>query len=112
MATSAPVRGLRPIPVLRGRTLKMPNPRNSIRSPLGQRSLHAFKDGFHGHLGLGLRDARLINNCVDDVELNHSIPLALELKNGSERIGSPAVAMRLEEQSKLYDRIRVNSLSS
>src|SRR6202044_442576 len=33
MATSAPVRGLRPIPVLRGRTLKMPKPRNSIRSP-------------------------------------------------------------------------------
>src|SRR5690242_2869815 len=31
--TSAPVRGLRPIPVLRGFTLKTPNPRNSIRSP-------------------------------------------------------------------------------
>jgi hypothetical protein len=33
MVTSAPVRGLRPIPVLRGRTLKTPNPRNSMRSP-------------------------------------------------------------------------------
>src|SRR5208283_1297619 len=33
IATSAPVRGFRPIPVLRGRTLKMPKPRNSIRSP-------------------------------------------------------------------------------
>src|SRR5579872_1067818 len=33
MATSAPVRGLRPIPVLRGRTLKIPKPRSSIRSP-------------------------------------------------------------------------------
>src|SRR6266853_5681925 len=33
MLTSAPVRGLRPIPVLRGRTLKTPNPRNSMRSP-------------------------------------------------------------------------------
>src|ERR1700733_14181091 len=33
MATSAPVRGLRPMPVLRGRTLKMPKPRNSMRSP-------------------------------------------------------------------------------
>src|SRR5258708_37559673 len=32
--TSAPVRGLRPIPVLRGRTLNTPKPRNSIRSPL------------------------------------------------------------------------------
>src|SRR5579864_4478454 len=33
IATSAPVRGLRPMPVFRGRTLKMPNPRSSIRSP-------------------------------------------------------------------------------
>src|ERR1700691_2417356 len=33
MATSAPVRGLRPMPVLRGRTLKIPKPRNSMRSP-------------------------------------------------------------------------------
>src|SRR5438067_9804897 len=33
MDTSAPVRGLRPIPVLRGRTLKTPKPRNSMRSP-------------------------------------------------------------------------------
>src|ERR1700733_2468059 len=32
--TSAPVRGLRPIPVLRGLTLNTPNPRNSMRSPL------------------------------------------------------------------------------
>src|SRR5579863_4683208 len=32
METSAPVRGLRPIPVLRGRTLNTPNPRSSIRS--------------------------------------------------------------------------------
>src|SRR5438270_6250861 len=33
METSAPVRGLRPMPVLRGRTLNTPKPRNSIRSP-------------------------------------------------------------------------------
>src|SRR5216684_5402383 len=33
METSAPVRGLRPIPVLRGFTLKTPKPRNSMRSP-------------------------------------------------------------------------------
>src|ERR1035438_9918872 len=32
--TSAPVRGLRPIPVLRGRTLNTPKPRSSMRSPL------------------------------------------------------------------------------
>src|SRR6266851_463672 len=31
--TSAPVRGLRPMPVLRGRTLKTPNPRSSMRLP-------------------------------------------------------------------------------
>ena len=31
--TSAPVRGFRPIPVLRGFTLNTPKPRNSIRSP-------------------------------------------------------------------------------
>src|SRR5581483_11742374 len=34
METSAPVRGLRPIPVLRGRTLNTPKPLNSMRSPL------------------------------------------------------------------------------
>src|SRR5882762_11022829 len=33
MDTSAPVRGFRPIPVLRGFTLKTPKPRNSMRSP-------------------------------------------------------------------------------
>src|SRR5258706_3569858 len=32
--TSAPVRGFRPIPVLRGRTLNTPKPRNSMRSPV------------------------------------------------------------------------------
>src|SRR3989442_2503116 len=32
--TSAPVRGLRPMPVLRGRTLNTPNPRSSMRSPV------------------------------------------------------------------------------
>src|SRR5690242_8389426 len=34
--TSAPVRGFRPIPVLRGRTLKTPNPRSSMRSPFAK----------------------------------------------------------------------------
>lgn len=32
-ATAVPVRGLRPMPSLRGRTLKTPNPRSSMRSP-------------------------------------------------------------------------------
>src|SRR3954447_25260339 len=34
MATSAPVLGFRPMPVFRGRTLKMQKPRSSMRSPL------------------------------------------------------------------------------
>src|SRR5579864_7073242 len=34
--TSAPVRGLRPIPVLRGLTLNTPNPRSSMRSPFAR----------------------------------------------------------------------------
>ena len=33
IVTSAPVRGFRPMPVFRGRTLNTPNPRSSIRSP-------------------------------------------------------------------------------
>jgi len=34
METSAPVRGLRPMPVFRGLTLNTPKPRSSMRSPL------------------------------------------------------------------------------
>src|SRR5437899_3186514 len=34
METSAPVRGFRPMPVLRGRTLNTPKPRSSMRSPV------------------------------------------------------------------------------
>lgn len=36
--TSVPVRGLRPIPVLRARTLNTPNPRSSMRSPAAKAS--------------------------------------------------------------------------
>jgi len=36
--TSVPVRGLRPIPVLRARTLNTPKPRNSMRSPAARAS--------------------------------------------------------------------------
>ncbi len=38
MLTSVPVRGLRPIPVLRARTLNTPKPRNSMRSPAARAS--------------------------------------------------------------------------
>jgi hypothetical protein len=38
MLTSVPVRGLRPIPVLRARTENTPKPRNSMRSPAARAS--------------------------------------------------------------------------
>jgi hypothetical protein len=38
MLTSVPVRGLRPIPVLRARTLNTPKPRSSMRSPAARAS--------------------------------------------------------------------------
>src|SRR5262249_20586852 len=39
--------------------------------PLGQGFLHAFKDCFHGQLGLRLGDAGFVDHFVDDIELNH-----------------------------------------
>src|SRR5580658_7893018 len=39
---------------------------------VGQRLLHALKDGFHRQLGLGLGDAGSGHHFVDDVELNHT----------------------------------------
>ncbi len=69
--TSAPVRGLRPMPVFRGRTVKTPKPRNSIRSPCASDLLHAFEDGFHRHLGLGFGDASLGDNFVDQIQFDH-----------------------------------------
>jgi hypothetical protein len=43
MLTSVPVRGLRPMPVLRARTLKTPNPRSSMRSPAAKACLRPSK---------------------------------------------------------------------
>src|ERR1017187_2063545 len=43
MLTSVPVRGLRPMPVLRARTLKTPKPRNSMRSPVVRACLRPSK---------------------------------------------------------------------
>jgi len=63
MLTSAPVLGLRPIPVLRGRTLNTPKP--------GEGAFHAFKHGLDCLLGLGLGDAGFSDNFVDNVELDH-----------------------------------------
>ncbi len=38
----------------------------------GERTFHALKHGFHSLLGLGLGDASLSNNFVDNIELNHA----------------------------------------
>src|SRR5579864_1118313 len=37
----------------------------------GQGLLHAFKNGFHGQLGLGFGDAGFVYHFVNDIELNH-----------------------------------------
>jgi hypothetical protein len=37
----------------------------------GEGSLHAFENGFHGRLGLGLSDTGFVDHFVDDVQLNH-----------------------------------------
>src|SRR6476661_7578382 len=48
----------------------------------GQRSLHAFKNSFHGQFGLGLGDAGLVDHFVDDVQLNHrQLPAAGPLRS-------------------------------
>ena len=35
-----------------------------------QGALHAFKDGFNGHLGLGFRDPRPVDHFIDNVEFD------------------------------------------
>src|SRR5579871_604504 len=42
-----------------------------------QRSLHALENGLDGHLGLGFRDAGLVDYFVDDVQFNQSRLLVL-----------------------------------
>src|SRR5665213_3613679 len=41
---------------------------NTLAAPQG--ALHAFKDGFHSHLGLGLGDARSVHHFINDVEFD------------------------------------------
>src|SRR5580704_9030939 len=60
-----------------------------------QSPLHALKNCFHSHLGLGLGDAGFVDHFVDDVELDHGLPLC-----------SP------QGGSKPHDRIGVRDLSS
>ena len=69
--TSAPVRGLRPIPVLRGRTLNTPKPRNSIRSPLVRERRMLSKTVSTANSALVLVMPGLVHHFVDNVELNH-----------------------------------------
>ena len=67
MATSAPVRGLRPIPVLRGRTLKMPKAAQLDSIALGKSLFHRFKHCLDRHFGFRLGYACPINDFVNDV---------------------------------------------
>jgi len=47
---------------------------------LRQRPLHAFENGFHGHLGFGFGNTGFIDDFVDDIELNQSVIRPLRLK--------------------------------
>jgi len=44
------------LPVLRGRTLNTPKSPQFNTIAFGQGPLHAFKNGFYGHFGLGFGD--------------------------------------------------------
>ena len=70
MLTSVPVRGLRPMPVLRARTLNTPNPRNSMRSPAVRACLRPLEDRIHRGFRLGAGQARTLDYMMDDVLLN------------------------------------------
>src|SRR5438477_6794505 len=49
---------------------------------LGEGSLHAFENSFHGRLGLGFGNASLVDHFVDDVQLNHRrLPAAGSLRS-------------------------------
>jgi len=68
-----------------------------------KRPLHAFEDGFDGHLGFRLGDARLANDFVDDVEFDQvDLPRARTLQ---------AAPLQALAGRKLNDMIRVKRLS-
>jgi hypothetical protein len=69
MFTSSPVRGLRPIPVLRGFTLKTEF--DALAAAKSQ--LQRFEDSLNGLLGLGAADVRRGDDSIYDIELNHTI---------------------------------------
>jgi len=78
MLTSAPVRGLRPIPVLRGFTLKTPKPRNSMRSPCVRAFFIGIEHRFDGHFRFCLGNARAIDNFINNVQLYHANLLKIQ----------------------------------
>jgi len=92
MATSAPVRGLRPIPVLRGRTLKIPKPRSSMRSPLP-------------------RARFILSNTVSTAISAFVLVMPVRLTT-SLMMSSLIKIASLANASKPHDRIRFNPLSS
>jgi len=56
-----------------------------------QCSLHALKDRFHSHFGLGFGDSGLVYHFINDVELDHGVPLKDE--NGTECKRNPLLTM-------------------
>jgi hypothetical protein len=72
IATAAPVRGLRAMPVLRGRTLKIPKPPELDAVATRQSQLHAFEHPIHRHFSFCLCDAGFVYDFVNNVELDQS----------------------------------------
>src|ERR1700692_2178062 len=58
-----------------------------------QRALHAFEDGLHRHLGLGLRYTGPVHNFIDDIELYQDILPLDEWLNRSGRYQTGANLM-------------------
>src|SRR5580698_6883604 len=76
-----------------------------------QGPLHALENSFHGHLGLGLGDAGFVDHFVDDVELDHGLPLAMKPERSACGC-APRILRSPQGGSKPHDRIRVRVLSS
>src|SRR6516162_338939 len=100
METSAPVRGLRPMPVLRGLTLKTPKPRSSMRSPCSS----AF-----------FMDSKTVSTAISafvfvmPVRLTTSLMISSLIKTASRLDGERLIHPRI---SQPYDRIEFILMSS
>jgi hypothetical protein len=71
MLTSCPVRGLRPMPVLRGLDAKNAEAPQLDSFAAAQGFFHGVKHGLDGLFGAGAADAGLVHNSVYDIELDH-----------------------------------------